>query len=164
MSNYKSNSATTYYDLVDSIKHLLETDPSINTVSYGELDKVANDKSTLYPLGHFIVDTAKVTERTFIFKIRVTCLDIIDQTNDSITDKVRGNDNTMDIHNTMLAVLSRLVLALKRKSARDDGYVLVGEPDLQSFTHRFLHDTAGWYTDISVEVIQSMGVCNISLQ
>lgn len=147
-----------YYAMVDKLKDTLENDVSINSVSYGNIYDAANDKTTMWPLAHFTVNSTELTQQTFRFNMTLFCADIIDQTNESATDKFRGNDNTMDIHNTMLASISNAMLLFRRKEARDSGYSLIGTPRFEAFTHRFNDDTAGWYVDFTVEVIQDMQV------
>jgi len=153
-----SKQATGYYAMVDQLTETLNNNPSINTVSYGNVYEIMNNKTTLYPVGHFVVNNAELREHTFRFNMTLFCADIIDQTNDSVTDLVRGNNNEMDIHNTMLAAISDTMLMFRRKEAREGGYQLVGEPRLEAFTHRFHSDTAGWYCDFTVEATQAMGV------
>jgi len=147
-----------YYEMVDRLKETLEANPLINTVSYGDIYDAANDKTTLFPLAHFTVNSTELTERTYIFNMTLFVADLVDQTNESATDKFRGNDNTMDIHNSMLAALSDAMLIFRRKEATASGYALVGNPRMVAFEHRFNADTAGWYCDFSVEVTQRMEV------
>ena len=147
-----------YYEMVDRLKETLEANPLINTVSYGDIYDAANDKTTLFPLAHFTVNSTELTERTYIFNMTLFVADLVDQTNESATDKFRGNDNTMDIHNSMLAALSDTMLIFRRKEATASGYALVGNPRMEAFEHRFNADTAGWYCDFTVEVTQRMEV------
>ena len=145
--------ATTFYDIVDKIKEILLEDDNMNTVTYGDITKVATEKTTIYPLGHMVVNSAVVKNNIFTFSITVACMDIIDQSN---IDKI---DNEMDIFNTQFAVISRLILKLRRSSMRNEGYQIVGEPSTESFTHRFEDDVAGWDVTFDVNVVQDMSVC-----
>ena len=145
--------ATTFYDIVDKIKEILLEDDNMNTVTYGDITKVATEKTTIYPLGHMVVNSAVVKNNIFTFSITVACMDIIDQSN---IDKI---DNEMDIFNTQFAVISRLILKLRRYNMRNEGYQIVGEPSTESFTHRFEDDVAGWDVTFDVNVVQDMSVC-----
>ena len=147
-----------FYEMVDRLKETLEANPLINTISYGDIFDAANDKTTMFPLAHFTVNSTELTERTFIFSMTLFVADLVDQTNDVAADKFRGNDNTMDIHNSMLAAISDAMLIFRRKDAVASGYSLVGNPSMQPFEHRFNADTAGWSCDFSVEVTQRMEV------
>lgn len=152
------NSAISYYEIVDKLKETLMANPSCNTVSYGDLHDAANDKTTMWPLAHFKVNSTELTERTYKFNMSLFVLDLIDHTNESATDKFRGNDNVMDIHNTQLSVITEAMLLFRRKEFRDLGYVLVGTPRFEAFTHSFDKDTAGWFVDFTVEVVMRMNV------
>ena len=145
--------ATGFYDIVDKIKEILLEDDNMNTVTYGDITKVATEKTTIYPLGHMVVNNATVKNNIFTFNITVACMDIIDQSN---IDKI---DNEMDIFNTQFAVISRLILKLRRYNMRNEGFLIVGEPTTESFTHRFEDDVAGWDVTFDVDVIQDMSVC-----
>ena len=145
--------ATAFYDVVDKIKDILLEDDNMNTVTYGDITKVATEKTTIYPLGHMVVNSATVKSNIFTFSITVACMDIIDQSN---IDKV---DNEMDIFNTQFAVISRLILKMSRYNMRNQGFQVIGEPTTESFTHRFEDDVAGWDVTFDVNVIQDMSVC-----
>ena len=145
--------ATAFYDVVDKIKEILLEDDNMNTVTYGDITKVATEKTTIYPLGHMVVNSATVKSNIFTFSITVACMDIIDQ---SSIDKV---DNEMDIFNTQFAVISRLILSMSRYNMRNQGFQIVGEPTTESFTHRFEDDVAGWDVTFDVNVVQDMFVC-----
>jgi hypothetical protein len=151
-----AGTATGYYNLLDKLKETLEADKSINTVSYGDIYEIANNKSTMWPIANFSVESTEMTDRTYIFRMSLTIADLIDQTNESADDKFRGKDNIMDIHNTSLASLSNALLLFKRKDAIAEGYVLVGNPNLEPFTHSFNDDTAGWHATFTVEVMQKL--------
>ena len=153
-----AGTAIAYYEMLDTLKETLEANPFINTVSYGNIYDAANDKTTMFPLAHFTVNNTELTDNTFIFDMTLFIADIVDVSKEDATDKFRGNDNTMDIHNSTLASLSDAMLMFKRKGAMDAGYALVGNPVMEAFTHRFNADTAGWYVDFKVEVTQRMNV------
>ena len=150
--------AIAYYEMVDRLKETLESDVSINTVSYGNIYDAANNKTTMWPLAHFIVNNTELRDRTYRFNMTLSVLDLIDHSNENAVDKFRGNDNIMDIHNTQLSVITEAMLLFRRKELRDLGYVLVGTPKFEAFTHSFDKDTAGWFCDFTVEVIMRMNV------
>tara|TARA_R110000796_G_scaffold227663_1_gene344445 strand:- start:1354 stop:1824 length:471 start_codon:yes stop_codon:yes gene_type:complete len=153
-----NNSARGYYEMTDRLKETLEANPLINTVTYGNLHDAGNDKTTMFPLAHFTVNSTELTAQTFIFNMTLFVADLIDHTNEVATDKFRGNKNTMDVHNSMLAAISEAMLIFRRKDAMASGYALVGNPNIEAFEHRFNADAAGWFCDFTVEVTQRMGV------
>lgn len=151
--------ASTFYDMTERLKDILLSDENVTTVTYGDIHNVATEKTTLYPLSHFIVNEVTVSDQTFQFNITLSCMDIIDQTNESTTDHFNGNDNMMDIFNTQMAVVSRAIMLFKRASLRNEGFQLIGEPVMSQFKHRFEDDVAGWDVTFDVQVIQDMNVC-----
>tara|TARA_R110000744_G_scaffold318158_2_gene424670 strand:- start:1226 stop:1690 length:465 start_codon:yes stop_codon:yes gene_type:complete len=151
--------ADNFYTVVDKIKEILLQDNNVSTVSYGDISRVATNKTTIYPLSHFVVNGVEVKDNTLEFNITIACMDIIDQTNDSTTDHFNGNDNKMDIFNTQLAVITRLFLKFKRYNMRNDGFMLIGNPNAESFVHRFEDDVAGFDATFNVIVAQDMSVC-----
>ena len=100
-----------------------------------------------------VVNSAVVKSNIFTFSVTIASMDIIDQSN------IDKESNEMDILNTQFAVLSRLILKLRRSSMRNEGYQIVGEPTLEQFTHRFEDDVAGVDVTFDVNVVQDMSVC-----
>lgn len=146
------SNATAFYDLVDTIKDTLLQDENVNKVTYGDITEVATEKSTTYPLAHMVVNNVVVRDNIFTFNLTVACMDIIDYTKNEV-------DNEMDIFNTQLAVVTRLILLLKRHNMRGSGFQLIGEPTTESFKHRFEDEVAGWDVTFDVNVIQDLNVC-----
>jgi hypothetical protein len=153
------STATAHYDMLDKLREVLEADPSVNTVTYGDIYEAANDKTTMFPLSHFIVNNVDLNNSTYTFNMTLFCMDLIDDTKESADDKFTGNDNIKDIHNTQLAVISRAMLLFRRKDMINAHYELVGQPRFEAFQHEFnINNLAGWYVDFSVTVIQDMNV------
>ena len=150
--------ASTFYDMTERLKEILLSDDNVSTVTYGDITNVATEKTTIYPLSHFVVNDVNIKDQVFEFNISLSCMDIIDQTNETSRDYFNGNDNMMDIFNTQMAVISRTVMLLKRVSLRNEGYQLIGEPTMSQFKHRFEDDVAGWDVTFDVQVIQDMQV------
>jgi len=151
--------ASTFYDMTEKLKEILLSDNNVSTVTYGDISSVATNKTTIYPLSHFIVNDVSIQDQVFTFDISLLCMDIIDYTNENTTDEFNGNDNLMDIFNTQMAVISRATMLLKRTNLRNEGYQLTGEPTLNQFKHRFEDDVAGWDVNFQIQVVQDMNVC-----
>ena len=69
---------THVYDILDVIKDELLTNPSVNTVTYGDITDVDLDKTTMFPLSHMLIDSANYKQRTVVFDIKLLCADIVD--------------------------------------------------------------------------------------
>lgn len=151
--------ASTFYDMTERLKTILLEDNNVSTVTYGDISNVATEKTTIYPLSHFVVNDVSMKDQVFEFNISLSCMDIIDYTNESTQDHFNGNDNIMDIFNTQMAVISRVVMLLKRSSLRNEGYQIIGEPTMSQFKHRFEDDVAGWDVTFNIQVVQDMQVC-----
>jgi len=86
-------------------------------------------------------------------------MDIIDFSKEKVVDLFKGNDNVQDIHNTQLAVLSRLIALMRRGSLRTPDFGLEGNPINEKFTDRFEDLVAGWASTFDVVVRNTMTIC-----
>jgi hypothetical protein len=156
-------SATAFYDLTEAIKDELAADDFVNTVTYGDIFKVALNKSTMYPLAHLNVDSVTYNNQVLTFSISLICMDILDQNKAAVSDIFVGNDNEHDVLNTQLAVINRLLEVLRRGDLyKDSKYQLVGNPTLESFTDRFEDDVAGWSVTFDVQLRNTMTKCDLT--
>ena len=156
-------SATGFYDITQAIKDELIADDFVNTVTYGDIFKVALNKTTMYPLSHLNVDSVTYNNQVLTFTFSLICMDILDQNKAEISDIFLGNDNEHDILNTQLAVINRLFEVLRRGDLNvDSNYKLSGNPTLEAFTDRFEDDVAGWATTFDVEIRNTMTKCDLS--
>ncbi len=152
------SSAKGYYDVTTKLREILESDDSINNVLYGSEFDFANDKSNMYPVAIFNVTQSEMTEQTFRFGIDLMCCSLIDVTNEEATDKFVGNDNKMDVLNTLHASVSRAVLMLRSYDVVQEGYQLTTYPVLLPIENEGIHGYSGWETSFVIEVTQDMNV------
>ena len=97
------------YDILDVLKDELRSNPSVNTVTYGDITDLDLDKTTMFPLSHLLIDNASYGERTITFSIRILCADIIDYNQqENQYDEFYGNDNLHDVMNTQFQVINSL--------------------------------------------------------
>ena len=99
-----------FYLVVETIKDELINNPSIKTVTFGDITEVDLQKQTMFPLGHIIIDSVSHTGKTMQFSFTVLTMEQIDSNKDYVNDLFLGNDNTHDILNTQLTVSNKLVL------------------------------------------------------
>ncbi len=156
-------SATNFYDVADKLKEILLDNPHVNTVTRGNISKVATNKTSIYPLSHFVVNNATVKGNTYVFNITLACMDLIDQVSDNQGDAFLGDSNEMDVLNTQLGVITRTINKFRYYSLRQEGYRLIGEPSVEKFTHRFEDDVAGWDVTFDVDVLQTIKTCDNDL-
>ena len=58
-----------FYNVTKKIKDTLIAEPFVNTVSFGSLDDIDLNKSTIFPLSHVIVNNTTVGSNTLTFNI-----------------------------------------------------------------------------------------------
>ena len=148
-----------FYQVTDKLKALLNAEPFVNTVTYGSIDDVDLDKQSIFPLSHIIVNNAVVGTKTTTFSISVLAMDIVDISNDEVTDSFVGNDNEQDVLNTQLALLTRVINELQRGDSYTDKYQVQEDVTCEPFVDRFENKLAGWTATFSVMVVNDMTVC-----
>lgn len=150
---------TTFYDVLDKIKALLEADNDVNTVSYGRFDEIAMDKYTTYALSHFVVNDVTYQNGAALVSISLYAMDIVNQVKDSLTNEFTGDSNLHDVLNTQLAVCYRLLEQLRRGDAREEKYQLDSDATLVPFQERFEDDVAGWECTFTIVMPKLMTIC-----
>jgi len=148
-----------FYNVTEKIKDTLIAEPFVNTVSFGSIDDIDLNKSTIFPLSHVIVNNTTVGSNTLTFNISVLAMDIVDVSKEEVTDLFIGNDNEQDVLNTQLAVINRLVTILKRGDLYSDKFQVEGNVNCEPFVDRFENKLAGWVATIDVIVQNDMTIC-----
>ena len=148
-----------FYSVTDKIKTLLNAEPFVNTVTFGSIDDVDLDKQSIFPLSHVIVNNAVVGTKTTTFSISILAIDLVDISNDEVTDVFVGNDNAQDVLNTQLALLTRVINDLQRGDSYTDKYQVEADVTCEPFVDRFENKLAGWTATFDVVVINDMTVC-----
>ena len=149
---------TVFYDLLDKIKDKLESNPSVQTVTYGDISEVDLDKQTIFPLAHFMTGGATYEGNTWVFDLSVLCMDIVDESKEE-GDSFRGNNNEHDVFNTQLQVINSICDELNRGDLRADNYVLNGNPTVEAFVDRFENRLAGWTLSLQIRVMNTYSLC-----
>lgn len=147
-----------FYNILDTVRTQLEDDPIVNTVTSGDIFDIDLNKKTLFPLSHISVNQATLEGAVWRFSITVYAIDILDFSKEN-SDIFKGNDNEHDIWNTQLAVLSRMLEALRRGDLFKDLYQLDGNPVCEPFTERFENNLAGWACTFDVIIKNDMSIC-----
>lgn len=148
-----------FYNLTTKIKETLALDAFVNTVTYGDIFEIDLNKQDIFPLSHFIVNSATLNGSTWSFNISLLCMDIVDESKEDVTDKFIGNDNEQDVLNTQMAVINRLLELLRRGDLHTELYQLDGSPTIEPFVDRFENKLAGWTLTMDVLVINDMTIC-----
>jgi len=139
------------YDIINLIKTALLQEPFCNTVTEGDIFEVDLNKQTIFPLSHIILNNATHQGNVIQFNITILAMDIINQKDDS---------NKVDIWNTQMLLLTRLMDRLNRGDLRTNNFELTGNPTFEPFTERFENDLAGWALTFDLLVRNGMTICN----
>jgi len=150
-----------YYNVTDTIKTQLEGDAFVNTVTHGDLFDVDLNKITMYPLSHVMINNVTYEGPLLRFNVSVLAMDCVDISKDATADVFIGNDNEIDVLNTQLAVLTRLIKVLQDGESNNT-FHLDGTPSLEPFTERFENYLAGWMGSFDILVSHDMTQCALT--
>lgn len=148
-----------FYNLTTKIKETLALDAFVNTVTYGDIFEIDLNKQDIFPLSHFIVNSATLNGSVWQFNMSLLCMDIVDESKEDVTDKFLGNDNEQDVLNTQMAVINRLLELLRRGDLHTELYQLEGSPTIEPFVDRFDNKLAGWTLTFDVLIPNGMTIC-----
>ena len=148
-----------FYLVTNTIKDELVNNPSIKTVTFGDITDIDLEKATMFPLAHIIVENVTHTEKTMQFSYTVLTMEQIDSNKEYVNDLFLGNTNTHDILNTQLSVSNRLVTRLRKGQLYEDGFQLVGDATCEPFFDRFENVLAGWATSFTLEIFNDLNYC-----
>ena len=149
-----------FYNVTKQIKEALEAEPFVNTVTFGSIDDVDLNKTTIFPLSHIIVNNTTVGSKTLTFNISILSMDIVDISKDEVTDIFVGNDNEQDVLNTQLALQTRVINKLQRGDLYTDLFQVEGDVTCEPFVDRFENKLAGWAATFDVVVQNDMTICD----
>jgi hypothetical protein len=148
------------YDILDVLRDELRSNPSVNTVSYGDITDLDLDKTTMFPLSHLLIDSASYGERVITFRIKVLCGDVVDYNQSpSDFDEFYGNDNLHDVMNTQFQVINSLIMKLMRGHLFKSNYQVTTTPVAEPFKEGHGNVLAGWTTEIEIEVPNGISIC-----
>lgn len=148
-----------FYLVVEEIKNELINNPSIKTMTFGDITDIDLGKQTIFPLAHMIIENVVHAEKTMQFSFTILTMEQIDTTKDYVNDMFLGNSNTHDILNTQLSVSNKLITRLRKGQMYEDGYQLVGDATCEPFFDRFENVLAGWATSFTVEIFNDLNYC-----
>jgi hypothetical protein len=150
---------TGFYNIIDKIKDTLNSEPFVNTITYGNIDDVDLNKQNIFPLSHIIVNNSTINEKTINFNVSILFMDIVDESKKVEDTKFLGNDNEQDVLNTQLGIAARLTSLLKRGTLYSELYQLEGNVSCEPFVDRFENKLAGWTATFDVLIQNDMTIC-----
>lgn len=152
-----------FYTLIDTLKQLTEGNDFTNKITFGELSDVNLSKDDTFPLLHLMVEEAVIEERTIDYRVTIVAADLVDAIDEDLgVEDFYGNDNTQDVLNTQLSVLTDLTNGLRRLDLVSSNYARVTESvSATPFKDRFENEIAGWECTITIKKINDGGTSGI---
>lgn len=137
----------------DVIKNLLESNPFVNTVSYGDTSRVDINKQTIYSLAHFYLSGISEDRQTKNYTFTLILADLMDITKDSEID------NELFIHDTFDMVISSLMAKLREGDISHEGYKLSSSEQARPFKEDYQNTLAGLQIDFTVMTKNEIDLC-----
>ncbi len=108
-----------------------------------------------------MVEEAVIEERTIDYRIVIVAADLVDVIDEDLgVDDFYGNDNTQDVLNTQLRVLTALTNELRRLDLVNTGFAKLSEAvSATPFKDRFENDVAGWEATITIQKLNDATIC-----
>jgi hypothetical protein len=145
-----------FYELIDLLKQLIEENSFTNKITFGDISDIDLNKDTTFPLLHIMLEEAVIEEKTIDYRLNVIAADVVDIIDENLgVDDFYGNDNTQDILNTQLRVVTELINALRKLDLVDNKYSRIEDAATATpFRDRFENEIAGWETSITIKKFQ----------
>ena len=141
------------YETLEKIKDKLRENPSIQTVTFGDLMQVDLAKTSIFPIAHVVIGNVAFSDHIIVMNLRILFLDIVDDNRvPNSADQFFRNDNLIDILNTQLSAANILQENLRRGSGYADLFQVIGDINCQPFLDRFENQVAGWGMDLVLQL------------
>jgi len=148
-----------FYNIIDKIKEVIVAEPFNNEMTTGDISEIDLKKQSLFPLAHLMVNNATISENYVTLNITIFFMDLVDISNEQVTDLYRGNDNRQDILNTQLALATRVIRVLQKSDLYKDKFELINPASCEPFTERFDNMLCGWAVTFDCGTNDEMTYC-----
>jgi len=148
-----------FYLLTQAIKDELEADPSINTVSFGDITELDLRKQTMFPLAHIMLNSVTNRDNVLVYNLSVFVMDVVDTSKSQTADWFVGNDNEQDVLNTCLVVINKLATKLRKGALFINKYQLDADVVFEPFVERFDNSLAGFVGTFDILVTNDIDIC-----
>jgi len=146
------------YDLIDTLKTELESNPFCNNVTIGELTEVDLRKQTIFPMAHITLNDVTHADNSLTFSITIVNVDIVNVSKD-ITQEYYGNDNLFYILSNQLFVINKLVSRLKDSNVSAYNWQLEGNPLSTVINKEMENMIAGYETNLNISIPNTINKC-----
>jgi len=137
-----------YYNVLNYFKTIMKNHPSIEVVTYGDIEDFDTREFPSYPVGNILITDTSFGTNITNFTVQLIVADKQKNKNnesDPITNKqdvpFYGVDDMVDIHANTLAILNDLTSYTQRGVA---GFEINADIDCTPFSDRFNNGLAGW--------------------
>ena len=148
-----------FYNIIDKIKEVIVAEPFNNEITFGDIADIDLKKQSLFPLSHVMVNNSTINNNYVTFNITIFFMDLVDISNEQVTDLYRGNDNRQDILNTQLALATRVIRVLQKSDLYKDKFELINPANCEPFTERFDNMLCGWAVTFDCGTNDEMTFC-----
>lgn len=151
-----------FYEINKRLSDYFRTDPIINTVSSGGLDKIAQMKVDMYPIAHVIFNSATIQGHMVTYNTSVVLMDLVEVSKEPFQVIYEGNDNEQDVIHQMQEVAFHFYDHLRR-GVLHDTYDIITDEDatmgIEYFSDRFADKVAGVTLTIDIKMAVQSTIC-----
>jgi hypothetical protein len=148
-----------YYVLIDTLANAYRGEANVNTVTTGTIDEVNINRMDIMSLYHIICNNASFTDNTIIYNISIIGMDAVDIVKKETTNKLKGNDNELDVFNQILLVHNRIFKRIKSGDLFSIN-IDIENNSVEPFTERFENFLSGWTFTFDLIVENNMTSCD----
>jgi hypothetical protein len=148
-----------FYNVIDKVKEVLTAEPFNHEMSFGDIADIDLKKQSLFPLAHLMINNATISNNYVTLNITIFFMDLVDISNEQVTDLYRGNDNRQDILNTQLALATRVMRVMQNADLYRNDFELINDANCEPFTERFDNMLAGWAVTFDIGTKSEMTYC-----
>ena len=148
-----------FYNIIDSIKDAVNTEPFNSNVSFGDIADIDLKRQSIFPLAHIMVNNATINDNLISFNVTLFLMDLVDVSKSADTSLFLGNDNTQDVLNTQIALATRVMRVLQKADLYRNDFELVNPANCEPFEERFDNALAGWAVTFDINAKTEMTYC-----
>ena len=148
-----------FYKVIDKVKEVIDAEPFNHEISFGDIADIDLKKQSLFPLAHVMINNATISSNYVTLNITIFFMDLVDISNEQVTDLYRGNDNRQDILNTQLSLATRVMRVMQNADLYRNEFELINDANCEPFTERFDNMLAGWAVTFDIGAKSNMTYC-----
>ena len=152
-----------YYNVLNYFKTIMKNHPSIQSVTYGDVDSIDDKQYPEYPLGNVLITDSRFETSTTTFTVQLTIADKQKNLNNESSGSTNaqtipfyGVDDMVDIHANTLSILNDLTAYTQRGV---QGFEVNGDIICTPFSDRFNNGLAGWVANFELTTHNDKNRC-----